>query len=518
MWRLVAVSSMLAAFCLAASASFGNEQRAAAAEAEWQASGWRRMASGPNACDVRSSGAVGDNTTDDTLAVQKAIDDCRKAHPLDAVVVLTGPATYRVTASIALGSNLTLLIDKETKLLSGKTPPAPCNDTVARMSGTNCAATPPYTPMARDSSNPRCPTLYWPIYDTAVLCGSNLSNVAILGMDTNTSVVDGGGMAWNWRWTPGDKSCGSTNLGCPGGLDGPRIFEVSWSSNITLAHATFQNAANWAIHPTFSDGVLAHHIRILSPRWVGNTDGFDPDSCTDVVLHDAIIDTGDDGISIKSTNTSAEAMAARDGRHASGNIQMPAKGIHIFRTKVLSRNFCLGSATYGGIYDLLMEDCEIGDDAGSSSWAMKYKSHHDSAGAMVNHTYRRLKIGKLSPTSHTYPHGHTGFFLSIELRYGHYNPKHVCHVNEQTLEGNCPIFQNVSFEDIVIAGATRAGDINGFPGDLLRDLTFKNVTFKETKGGWSCGYTDAASFSAVDVDPPLMCHEGPAGTQARRGV
>ena len=322
--------------------------RTAGEAALWTSSGWLEMASGGNACDVKASGAVGDNITDDTHAIQKAIDDCRKAHPLAAVVVLSGPAAYRITASVELGSNLTLLIDKETTLFSAKTPPTPCNDTVARKSGTTCDAT-PYTPMPI-VQNPRCPTLYWPTLDTSVLCGSNLTNIAILGADQNTSVVDGGGVPWYNRWS--------------GGLDGPRLFEVAWSTNITLAHATFQNSAGWTVHPTFCDGVLAHHIRILNPRWVGNTDGFDPDSCTDVRLHDSIIDTGDDGISIKSGNVSVEGMAARAGRNIHGTkqtIQRPTKNVHIYRTKILSRNFCLGSATYGGIFNLMMEACELGD-------------------------------------------------------------------------------------------------------------------------------------------------------------
>ena len=474
----------------------GDGKTAEAAAVHWSSFGWLEMAGGDNACDVKASGAVGDNSTDDTLAIQRAIDSCRKAHPVAAVVVLSGPAVYRVTASVELGSNLTLLIDKETTLLSVKAPPAPCNETVARQSGTTCVSVPPYTPMPV-AQNPRCPTLYWPKLDTSVLCGSNLTNVAILGADQNTSVFDGGGIPWYWRWKLG--------------LDGPRLFEVAWSSNITLAHATFQNSGGWTVHPTFCDGVLAHHIRILNPRWVGNTDGFDPDSCTNVRLHDSIIDTGDDGISIKSGNTSVEEMAARAGRnipHTKQTIQRPSKDIHIYRTKVLSRNFCLGSATYGGIMNLLMEDCELGDDKGSMPWAIKYKSHQSYAGALVNHTYRRLKVGKMAPT---WQQPRAGFFISIELRYHPLIPNRSCHVNLETLEGDCPIFKDITFEDIAVAGAMRAGDINGFKGDLLKGLSFKNVTFaKKPVGGWSCGYTDLASFSAVDVAPPLSCRSGEA--------
>jgi hypothetical protein len=88
-----------------------------------------------------------------------------------------------------------------------------------------------------------------------------------------------------------------------------------------------------------------------------------------------------------------------------------------------------------------------------------------------------------------------------------------CHVNVPALEGDCPIFKDITFEDIAIAGAVRTGDINGFKGDLLQGLTFKNVSFAEKpKGDWTCGYTDLASFSAVDVNPPLTCSSGEAGS------
>ena len=83
---------------------------------------------------------------------------------------------------------------------------------------------------------------------------------------------------------------------------------------------------------------------VCVPLCQGNTDGFDPDSCTDVVLRDSVIDTGDDGISIKSGNSSA--------CRGCGHIQMPTRNVHIHRTKILSRNFCIGSATYGGVLRL----------------------------------------------------------------------------------------------------------------------------------------------------------------------
>lgn len=276
-------------------------------------------ASNSNVCDAKAGGAKGDNTTDDTVALQQTIDMCHTQHPGGAVVHLAG-GTFRITGSLVLTSNLTLRVAAGATLFSAFGPTSP------------------------HRQNPRCKGLYWRTSPTPILCGTNLTNVAIVGAGMNDSVIDGGGWPWYESLNP----------------NGPQLFEVAWSQNITLAHLTFQYSPSWTIHPIFSSSVLAHDIYIHNPRFSPNTDGFDIDSCTDVVMRDSIIDTGDDAISIKSGNSTA--------CHGCDHIQMPTRNVHIYRTKILSRNFCVGSATYGGVYDLVMEDCEIGDDLGSSPW------------------------------------------------------------------------------------------------------------------------------------------------------
>ena len=65
--------------------------------------------------------------------------------------------------------------------------------------------------------------------------------------------------------------------------------------------------------------------------------------------------------------------------------------------------------------------------------------------------------------------------------------------------------RDVSFENIIVTGAVHAGLIRGVQNDLLKGLSFKNVTFLHPPThGWSCKYV-AGDFVAKHVSPPLEC-------------
>ena len=127
--------------------------------------------------------AVGDNRTDDTNALQAAIDACAEKHPLGAVIVLPSQPTdanggveqraFRISRSLRLRSNITRL-----------------------PSGTRSGMYSARGQMDKVQQDSSCPTLYWPHGNTAILCGTNASNVAIIGADRDTSVIDGGGWPW----------------------------------------------------------------------------------------------------------------------------------------------------------------------------------------------------------------------------------------------------------------------------------------------------------------------------------
>ena len=80
----------------------------------------------------------------------------------------------------------------------------------------------------------------------------------------------------------------------------PHLIEFMYSDTIEISHLTLSNSAFWTVHPVYSKEFLAHHLWIINPSNVSNTDGIDPDSTHDVLIHDVYIDVGDDGIAIKS--------------------------------------------------------------------------------------------------------------------------------------------------------------------------------------------------------------------------
>jgi polygalacturonase len=98
---------------------------------------------------------------------------------------------------------------------------------------------------------------------TGILCGTNLTNVALLGLDRETSVIDGGGWAWYSKALQNKTWWGK----------GPRAYEPAWSTNVTVSVVTFLNSPSWTVHPTFCDGVTVEHMTISNPRFTPNTDG-----------------------------------------------------------------------------------------------------------------------------------------------------------------------------------------------------------------------------------------------------
>jgi polygalacturonase len=64
----------------------------------------------------------------------------------------------------------------------------------------------------------------------------------------------------------------------------PCLIECMFCTNFTVDSLHLKDAAFWNVHPYASRDVVVRDLLITAPPWAANTDGVDPDSCSNVRL------------------------------------------------------------------------------------------------------------------------------------------------------------------------------------------------------------------------------------------
>jgi polygalacturonase len=301
---------------------------------------WAGMASVPamaagKVCDVKTYGAKGDGTTKDTIAVQKAIDECTAGKGGGTVEV---PAGTYVIAPIVLKSNMTLHLAKGATLLG--------------------------SPDMTDYSKvvfARHPTVQ-------PLVGSvNAENITINGEGT----IDGNGHIW-WDYVRGVRNSGVL------GTDHPRPMGVVFdhSKHIRMEGVTVQNSGFWQIVPYYADDLVFRNLRVLAPL-SPNTDAIDPFSSSNIVIDHVFASTGDDNVAIKS------------GEINSPGPDDPSKNITITDcTFERGHGISIGSEIAGGVQNVHVERVSFkGTDNG-----IRIKSARDRGNDVSNISYKDITM------------------------------------------------------------------------------------------------------------------------------
>jgi hypothetical protein len=204
-----------------------------------------------SAFDVTSYGAKGDGQTNDTAAIQKAIDACTQAG--GGVVYL--PAGNFLTGTIFLKNNVTLHLCAGATLWGSRN-------------------------IADYSTN-------------HLIFAQDAENIAIEGDGT----INGNGDAfWDARFRPKE----------------PRpspLIELIGCRNVHIRDVRIRNQPGWGIHPWQCDGVFIHGVSMITDMRGPNTDGIDPDSSRNVMISDCYIESGDDTICLKTDKRPGEATA-----------------------------------------------------------------------------------------------------------------------------------------------------------------------------------------------------------------
>ncbi len=303
----------------------------------------------------------------------------------------------------------------------------------------------------------------------AVIFGRNVRNLLLTG--PTSAVIDGNG----WPWQPLRPTLP---------YQAPKLLELVDGTNITVVGLTLSNSANWHVHLVYCTRVRFQKNTILGSRAFGGTDGIDPHSSSDVEISGAHIDVGDDGIAITS------------GTHDRTGALIPSSGILVRDSYIRSRNFAIGSSVLGNVSNVTLQDSRIGDDEGSSPWAIKIKTHSPRGGTVSDIFFQRLVLGKIAPNAYQQPNG--GMAFSIYEDYG--SPTDFANASITAITR--VHFINISGTGARWAAQPFAGGARG-SGNITH-LLFQNVSLGNVTehNPWQCSNVSGTK-TVGRVQPPL---------------
>ncbi|WP_147472774.1 glycoside hydrolase family 28 protein [Streptomyces triticirhizae] len=214
--------------------------------------------------NVIEYGAVGDGTTNDTAAVQAAIDACARAG--GGRVVLPGGRTFR-TGTVTLRSHVELHIEHGATLAGSPD----FADYTVHFGG-----------VVLNDGN----TQWGKTPTTVLLNAEGAENIAVTGAGT----IDGAGR----HFVLSDNGYIYT-------MDERRPFTVYFRDcrNVTFRDVSIVDGAVWTLRLSLCDDVLIHGIRIHNDLKTPNSDAIDLDCCRRVRISDCDIVAGDDAICLK---------------------------------------------------------------------------------------------------------------------------------------------------------------------------------------------------------------------------
>lgn len=351
--------------------------------------------------DVTLHGVVGDGETNNAARIRDIIAGMKNGG-----ILFFPPGKY-VTGSIRLRSNMTLYVSTGAELLAS----AELDDFPLLTE----EAIPDYTRGGRFA------------IVTAVLA----RNIVITGGGT----IDGRGYNW-WQKVPKDHGR-------------PRSIQPILCDNVRIKDITIKNSPSWTVNPTCCNDVVIDGITIKNPSDSPNTDGINPESCSNVRISNCLVDVGDDCITIKSGTENDPLLR-----------QFPCENVTVTNCTLLNGHggVVIGSEMSGGVRNVTISNCVFnGTDRG-----IRIKSRRKRGGSV-----KGLLFGNLFMTD-----VHTPLTVNLFYRCGtDRTNEELFSFDPKPLAEDTPIVEDISINNVVVRNAKVAAMyIIGLPERPIRNL------------------------------------------------
>lgn len=318
--------------------------------------------------------------------------------------------------------------------------------------------------------------------------GKDLENVSITGSGT----IEGNGQPW-WDTFRNRRE----------ELKAPRPTMIGFYNckKVTLRDISLQNSPSWTINPILSYNVTVDNVSILNPADSPNTDGINPESCTNVRISNCNIDVGDDCIAIKAgTEDTAE--------------RVPCENITITNCTMVHGHgaVVLGSEMSGDIRNVTISNCVFKQ----TDRGVRLKSRRGRGG-----TIEDIRISNIVMEDVICP-----FILNLYYFCGpRGKDKYVWDKNPYPITDETPCFRRIHFADITARNVhAAAGFLYGLAERYISEITFSNIDISMAKNaipgkpammtgiedmnnrGFYLGNVRDIRFQQVTIEN----HEGPA--------
>ena len=309
---------------------------------------------------VTNYGAIGDGKNDCSEAFKKAINECTSAGGGSVVVP---PGTF-LTGPIHLKNNVNLRVDKGATILFSTNPENYLPVVFTRFEGTEVMN---YSPL---------------VY------AFEQTNIAVTGEGT----LDGQASDTAWHdWAHGNSDpkrlVDMGNQGIPtsqrvfgnGHHLRPNFVEPVRCRNVLISGVTILNSPMWVLSPVYCTNVTVRNVTVNTKG--PNTDGCDPDSCTDVLIEGCTFSDGDDCIAIKSGRD-------KDGQR----VNIPCRNLVVRNCHFEAGHggIGLGSETSGGIENVFGENCNF--DSPDLEMALRFKTNPARGGYIKDVFIRNCSV------------------------------------------------------------------------------------------------------------------------------
>ena len=292
--------------------------------------------------------------------------------------------------------------------------------------------------------------------------GHECQDVALTGQGT----LNGQGESW-WPWkknqpgmvrlrhmvadrTPVDKRVfGTVEDGVR-----PSFLQFLKSRRVLLEGVRFINSPSWTLHPVQCEDLTIRGVTVQNPSKAPNTDAIDPDACRRVLIEHCHVDTGDDGICLKSGWN-------EDGWEAG----IPCEDVLIRHCTVLAAHggFVIGSDISGGIRNVHVHDCVFdGTNVG-----VRIKTKPGRGGFVQEVVAERLTMRKISRQA----------ILITQWYQG--NPHDTVEIDP-----SLPVtrISDVTVRDVTCEGAAEAILLRGMPHEPFRRITLERLDITAASG------------------------------------